>query len=357
MLVRAVFAILFAAICRVGAQEAFTDALPAAAAADATAEQSVPESAWLDLRQNTPQNSKTQNAPAWVEGLTLLPAETTESAPMTKSVFRIRVTQPSPDYQVLFFRLFFDDKADQQPELIAWDESGTHVLRSGTLGAGMNLPSSDSVLIPMTGASSIDIEVPGDGKTLRGAYLDWMTSSEVVHPVNAERRDMIPEPFSSVPTLHAPPDDVENFGTVMATLSPETIRINGQTQESATFQFSIEAQPLTALLTFEIANPRVDAPPEVYLNGQDIGPVSLVLPDLSDPGYRGEAQPLATHMHFSYTGWLRAQKIVPAQSLIVGTNDLVVINGADTGAAAIRATQIQLKYIWDKADYLLRTGH
>jgi len=86
MLVRAVFAILFAAICRVGAQEAFTDALPAAA--DATAEQSVPESAWLDLRQNTPQNSKTQNAPAWVEGLTLLPAETTESAPMTKSVFR-----------------------------------------------------------------------------------------------------------------------------------------------------------------------------------------------------------------------------------------------------------------------------
>jgi len=165
MLLRAVFAILFAAICRVSAQEAFTDALPSPS--DATPEQSVPEIAWLDLRQNAPQNSKTQNAPAWVEALTLLPAETTEGAPMFKSVFRIRVRQPSPDYQVLFFRLFFDDKADQQPEVIAWDESGTHVLRSGTLGAGMNLPSSDSVLIPMTGASSIDIEVPGDGKTVR----------------------------------------------------------------------------------------------------------------------------------------------------------------------------------------------
>ena len=57
-------------------------------------------------------------------------------------------------------------------------------------------------------------------------------------------------------------------------------RINGQTQESATFQFPIEAQPLTALLTFEIANPRVDSPPEVYLNGQNIGPASLMLPDL-----------------------------------------------------------------------------
>jgi hypothetical protein len=354
MLLRAVFAILFAAICRVYAQEALTDALPAPT--DAT-EQQIPESAWLDLRQNAPQNSKTQNAPVWVEALTLLPTETTERAPMSKSVFRIRVRQPSPDYQVLFFRLFFDDKPDQQPELIAWDESGTHVLRSGTLGAGMNLPSSDSVLIPMTGASSIDIEVPGDGKTVRAAYLDWMTSSEVVHPVNTEHRDVIPEPFSSAPTLHPPPDDVENFGTVTATLAAEAIRIDAQNREGAAFQFPIEAQPLTALLTFEIANPRIDAPPEIYLNGQDIGPASLTLPDLGDPAYRGEVEPLSTQMRFNYTGWVRAQKIVPAGSLKGGTNDLIVVNGADIGASAIRATQIQLKYIWDKSDYLLRTGH
>jgi hypothetical protein len=354
MLLRAVFAILFAAISRVYAQEALTDALPAPI--DAT-QQQIPESAWLDLRQNAPQNSKTQNAPAWVEALTILPTETTESAPMSKSVFRIRVRQPSPDYQVLFFRLFFDDKPDQQPELIAWDESGTHVLRSGTLGAGMNLPSSDSVLIPMTGASSIDIEVPGDGKTVRAAYLDWMTSSEVVHPVNTEHRDVIPEPFSSVPTLHAPPDDVENFGTVTATLAAEAIPIDAQSQEGAAFQFPVETQPLTALLTFEIANPRIDAPPEIYLNGQDIGPASLTLPDLGDPAYRGEVEPLSTQMRFNYTGWVRAQKIVPAGSLKGGTNDLVVVNSADTGASAIRATQIQLKYIWDKSDYLLRTGH
>jgi hypothetical protein len=48
---------------------------------------------------------------------------------------------------------------------------------------------------------------------------------------------------------------------------------------------------------------------------------------------------------------------VPAASLKVGANDLVIANGADIGASAIRATQIQLKYIWDKSDYLLRTGH
>ena len=150
---------------------------------------------------------------------------------------------------------------------------------------------------------------------------------------------------------------MENFGTVTATLSSETIRINGQTQESAAFQFPIEAQPLTALLTFEIANPRVDAPPEVYLNGQNIGAASLTLPDLADPAFRGEVEPLSTQMHFNYTGWLRAQKVVPSANLKVGANDLVIVNGAGAGAAAIRATQIQLKYIWDKSDYLLRTGH
>jgi len=354
MLVRAVLGFFFAAVCRVCAQEALSDALPSPASAT---EQPVPDSAWLDLRQNAPQNSKAQNAPAWIEALTLLPGQATEGAPAPKSVFRIRVTQPSPDYRVLFFRLFFDDKPDQQPELIAWDESGTHVLRSGTLGVGMNLPSSDSVLIPMTGASSIDIEVPGDGKTVRAVYLDWMTSSEVVHPVNAERRDVIPEPFSSIPALHAPPDDVENFGTVTATLAAETIQIGGQDQENAAFQFPIEAQPLTAVLTFEVANPRIDAAPEIYVNGQDIGPVSLALPDLADPGYRGEVEPLDPQMHFHYTGWLRAQKIVPVTSLKVGANDLLVFNGTGSGSSAIRATQIQLKYIWDKSDYLLRTGH
>jgi hypothetical protein len=319
--------------------------------------QSMPSSAWLDLRQTTSRNSKTQEAPPWVEALTLLPAELTEGGPASKSVFRIRVTQPGADYKILFFRLFFDDKPNQQPELVAWDESGTHILRSGTLGTGMNLPSSDSLLIPMNGASAIDIEVPGDGKTIRGAYLDWMTSSEVVHPVNADHRDVIPEPFSVTPALRAPPEDLENFGTVTATLAADAIGLDGRTQQDAVFQFPIEAEPLTALLTFEIANPRIDAPPEVYVNGQNIGPVALALPDLADPGYRGESEPLTTEMHFNYTGWLRAQKIVPATALKVGANDLMVTTGTGSGASAIRATQIQLKYIWDKSDYLLRAGH
>src|SRR6266702_5448942 len=353
MFLRLVFLLLFGAISRLYGQEAFSDNLPTRA--DAKSGEPTPESAWLDLRQNTPRHSTPQNAPPWVEAVTLFPAQGTGDT-MPKTVFRIRVARPSQDYQVLLFRLFFDDKPGQQPELVAWDESGTHVLQSGALGSGINLPSSDSVIIPMTGALSIDIEVAGDGKTVRAAYLDWMTSSNVVHPLNADHRDVIPEPFSSMPPLHSPTEDEEHFGTVTATLAAEPIRIGANVQESAAFQFGIETQPLAALLTFEIANPQIDAAPEIYLNGQNIGPASLALPDLADPGYRGEMQSLTRQMHFQYTGWLRAQKIVPTTNLKVGTNDLVIVNRTGTAPSAIRATQIQLKYLWDKSDYLLQTG-
>jgi hypothetical protein len=346
-------ALLFGTVSRVYAQEAFSDALHASIGT--RADQAPAESAWLDLRQNAPQNSRMQEAPPWVEAVTLSGTPSVGDT-SSKSVFRIRVAPPGPDYQVLFCRLFFDDKPGQQPELIAWDESGAHVMRSGALGSGIDLPSSASVMIPMTGASSIDIEVPGDGKTVRAAYLDWMASSAVVHPLNADRREIIPEPFSSMPPLHSPSEDVEHFGTVTATLAEEPIKIGTDIQESAAFQFGIEAQPLAALLTFEVANPRVDAPPEIYLNGQDIGPASLVLPELADPGYRGQMESLLKQMYFRYTGWLRAQKIVPITSLKVGTNDLIVVNGTASGNSAIRGTQIQLKYLWDKSDYLLKTG-
>ena len=72
MLPRAAFAIFLAAVCRASAQEALTDALPAPPAAIA---RPLPSSAWLDLRQTTSRNSKTQEAPAWVEALTLLPGD------------------------------------------------------------------------------------------------------------------------------------------------------------------------------------------------------------------------------------------------------------------------------------------
>jgi hypothetical protein len=340
--------ILIRAASSVVAQEAISNGLPPPQTSAVA--QNSSESAWIDLRQNPAANSRPQSAPDWVEAVDM----TFDG--VAKTTFRIRVSHPSADLQVMFVRLFFDDMDKTRPEVVAWDESGTQVMRSGALGSGIGLPSSDSVMIPMKGISTVDVEVPGDGKSIRGMYLDWMTSSEVVHPLNAGRRDIIPEPFSSMPPLHSPDQDTEQFGTVTATLANDAISMGADAEHGATFQFGVESQPLMALLSFEVASPRVDSPPEVYVNGEDVGPATVTLPELADPGYRGEMESLIKEMHFQYTGWLRAQKLVPVSSLKVGTNNVMVLAGPGTPASAIRGTQVQLKYLWEKSDYLLKTN-
>ena len=343
------FAVLLCAATATRAQEAFTPE-----AVDANGNQtSSPHSAWIDLRQHTAVHSNPQSAPSWVEAVTMVPVPAQNERP-PRTVFRIRVTRPRRDLQLLMLRLFFDDKPNLRPSIVAWDESGSHVLQSGTLGAGIDLPSSDTVILPMLGITAIDIDVPGDGSTVRGAYMDWMVSRNVAHPLSAESRDVMPEPFAAAAPLRVPEQDIETFGTVTATLAPETIRITASVQHGAAYQFGLEAMPLMALISFEVSTPRVDSPPEVYLNGENLGPATMTLPDLADPGYRGESERLVAPMRFYYTGWVRAQKLVPAASLKVGTNDLLVIGGPGTPVSAIRGTQIQLKYLWDKSDYLLQ---
>ena len=312
-------------------------------------------SAWLDLRQNTTGRPGPQSAPSWVTGVSMIPHEARKDTP-AKTVFRIQLAQPSSDMQLLMFRLFFDDKPDQRPRLLAADDAGGQVLQTTPLGLGLNLATSETVMVPAAGVSTVDIEVPGDGRSIRGAYLNWMTSGEVVRPMDADRRYVLPETFGGDAPLRASTADVENFGTVTATLAPETIAIGPTVQQGAAFQFPLEAQPLAALLTFEVSSAYVDSPPEVFVNGENLGPVSIVFPELADPAYRGEMKPLVKNMRFQYTGWLRAQKLVPASGLRTGTNDLIVLGGAGTPASAIRATQIQLKYVWEKFDYQLIPG-
>jgi hypothetical protein len=265
----AAFFLLLFAVASTHGQEGFSSTLGQGQLKSTARNPNVIENAWLDLRQIPAANSKPQATPEWVEAITIVPGQKTPGLPET-TIFRIRLTHPNADAQVLFFRLFFEDNAEQKPQLTAWDESGTVVMQSGPLGAGIGLPTSESVMIPMLGVSTIDVEVAGEGKNVRGAYLDWMRNAEVLHPSSAERRDMIPEPFAAMAPLHPATQDTERFGTVTASLADETIRIGASVSQGAAFQFGLESQPLVALITFEVASPNIAAPPEVYVNGEDV---------------------------------------------------------------------------------------
>src|SRR5256714_1981835 len=269
--------------------------------------------AWIDLHQSAKPGA-VQSVPNWVEAVTFTPA-VTQTDPAAPSVFRIRLARPSGHSAILFFRLFFNDQTVAKPEIVAWDESGSQVLRSGPLGSGIDLESSESVMIPMHGVTTVDVEVPGDGNSVRGAYLEWMSSSEMVHASGVGSQDAVLQPFAATLALHAPAQDAEEFGTVTASLSADLIRIGSASSQAAAFEFGLESQPLLALITFEIAGPRIDSPPEVIANGENVGPASLVIPGLADPGYCAEMHAIVSQMQFQYTGWLRAQKTVPVRAL------------------------------------------
>jgi hypothetical protein len=318
--------------------------------------------AWLDLRQDAKAGA-VQSAPAWVEAIMLIPGEKRPqtdavriitAARTSPTVFRIRVKRPDDAYNVLFVRLFFNDRPDARPEVVMWDPPRAQLLRFGPLGSGIELESSDSCMIPIEGTRNIDIEVPGEGTNVRSVYLQWMTTSELVHEVGATSDNALPPPFSPALPVRAQAQDAEQFGTVTAPLSPDIIRIGPTLDEAAVYQFGVEAQPLLALITFEIVQPRVTSPPQVFVNGNDLGPAALILPALADPGYRGEMRALMHEMDFQYTGWVRAQKVVPVSVLQTGHNSISVMNGKDASSSAIRSAEIQLKYLWDKSDYILK---
>src|SRR5438270_8704176 len=196
------------------AQEAFDRS----STASAPNPSSMAGNAWLDLRQ-TAKTGSIQAVPNWVESVSLVPAGSKSDTAST--VFRIRLNKPGVAQSVLFFRLFFNDKPGPRPEIVAWDESGSQLLRSGPLGGGIDLESSESVMIPMHGITTIDVEVPGDGNSVRGAYLEWMSSSEMVHASGVGSQEAVAQPFAATLPLHAPAQDSEEFGTVTASLSTD----------------------------------------------------------------------------------------------------------------------------------------
>src|SRR4051812_42700741 len=81
-----------------GAQVALTRAGSQVLKPSQSAE-AAPDSAWLDLRQNSASNSKIQAAPSWVESITFSAPNTTAEGPK-KSVFRIRLTRPNDECQL-----------------------------------------------------------------------------------------------------------------------------------------------------------------------------------------------------------------------------------------------------------------
>jgi len=298
--------------------------------------------AWLDFQ------SQTRELPIWIERVE---KQTLDAGPgqTEKTVYRIRFRHFAGLVDDVLLRVYFDDEPDAQPVLSGWSEIGAQVLGPVTLGQGLGLPSSQTVSVPMAGVDYVDIEAPGDGWTVRGVLALALRKTETQEGLDFGGTAAVTDPFGNAAPAITGTDDVLLFGRVKATLEPGVVALGmgGSGGQAAAFDFPLDRPPLIALLTFEILNADISAPPQLSVNGKDAGDVNVIVTDLADPALTGAIEAERTDAVYRYGGWLKCQKVIPGSLLTAGTNELLIGNPGHPAPVALRAIEVQLKYTPD----------
>ena len=322
------------------------------ASAQELQEQPTPFSAWVDFQTIGSAHVPKQALPIWLESVqrTAQPANT--NAPV-KTTFRIRLRRLGPLNDRLQLRLFFDDIADASPVVSGWSETGEKHFLSQPLGAGLNLPTSESLIVSAEMLDYLDVSVPGDGTSVRGAFLATLKKAETLHAIDFAEPPEVDDAFANLPFSAPAVNDLFLFGRVKAGIEAGTIALSPLDTPSITWEIELDALPLLSVITFEILDADPLHPPEWVINGTPLGGAAIHLPDLADPAYQAIVRPSAALPSFQYNGWLRGQQAIPSSLLRAGVNKLTLRVDGKSNNIAIRAVEMQLKHHWQNLDYKL----
>jgi hypothetical protein len=287
--------------------------------------------------------------PIWIERVDKQVFQTDAGQP-EKTVYRVRFRRFPGLVDEVLMRVYFEDQPGAQPIVSGWSELGTLMMSARTLGQGLGLPSSETIRIPMAGIDYVDIETPGSGGTVRGVLAVALRQTETREGVDFGGTPEVGDPFGNGSPAVTGSDDVLLFGRVKATLDPGVIPLgNGDDAGEVAFDFPLERPPLIGLVTFEILNADISAPPELLVNGKDIGAVNVIVTDLADPALAGAIEAARADEVYRYAGWLKCQKVIPGSLLTAGSNEILISTPGRRAPVALRAVEMQLKYTPDAA--------
>lgn len=321
--------------------------LAAVAGAQDLQVQPTPFTAWLDFQALARQGVASKGLPIWIESVqrvTTVPG---------KTIFRIRFRHVGGLDEQLQLRIFFRDLPNAQPSVTGWTETGLQPLVAGPFGSGLGLDTSETLLVPAGGLDYLDIELPGDGRNLRGAFLSSLKRQTVWHSFDFAAPPTLSDPFGAPAAVTLSETDKYLFGRVRATIDAAPLKLDPYSGVNAAYEFNLQSAPLLAALTFEVLDASPTVPLQTFINGQPLGALNVDFPDLADPAYRGETRPLQTGMAFRYEGWLRGKMIIPGSALRGGVNTFVLQIGETGSPVVVRAVEIELKYPSSVFDYEL----
>ncbi len=311
-----------------------------------------PFSVWLDFSALASLRPIKAALPIWMESVqsSFTPASPTARE---KTTVRLRLRRMASLNGEIQLRLFFNDLPGVAPVITGWTETGLQIYTSPVIGAGLDMPNSESLTIPVADLDYLDIAVPGDGHNLRGAFLTTLRKHVGRHALDFEPASTLVDPFSNAPMAAPGQDDSFLLGRVKATIDAGTIKLSPTEAPRSHIEFELQSPPLLALISFDVLGIDPFHAPELTLNDRPMGRLALQMPDLADPGYHGRVRPLELDMRFQYMGWVRCQQVVAGSMLQSGINNLTIALGRESGPIAIRAVEVELKYPSPNLDYQL----
>lgn len=315
--------------------------------------QPTPFTVWLDFQELSRPDRPAPAFPIWLESVHTSIALRPEGD-VSATSYRIRFRRFATLNRQMLFRIYFEDSLGKNPTVSAWTELGDPVFSSGPLGEGLELPTSESLTIPMERVDYIDLDVPGDGKSVRGVLLSTLDRANILQAVDFALPTQTMDPFEGMLSPRKTENDEEVFGRLQAGLDDLTTTLSRKDGQTVGYDFELGSVPLVGVVTFEILNADVGNPPQVIMNLSPLGRASIALPDLADPGYTGTVLPLLDYMEIRYAGWIRCQCFIPSSTLSPGANTLYIQSASETDAVAVRAVMLQLKYDSRTFDYALK---
>jgi hypothetical protein len=301
-------------------------------------EQPTPFSVWLDFKSLSKSRPRKTGLPIWLESIERM------AVVGDRALVRIRLRRMGALSEELQLRLFFVDNPGAAPVISGWTETGSQPYSSVAVGEGLGEETAESLIIPATDLDYVDIEVPGDGSNLRGAFVSTLRRSEVFHGLDFDGPDELLDPFGASARTPALKDDLRLFGRIRATIDAAPLTIDPKDGGVAAYEFTLESRPLIASISFQMLGATPLEPLHAYINDAYIGTISVAFPDLADPAFRGASAPMEPDLRFRYTGWLKGQVMIPGSRLAEGLNKFVLRVTNSTGSIVVRTVEIQLKY-------------
>jgi hypothetical protein len=119
--------------------------------------------------------------------------------------------------------------------------------------------------------------------------------------------------------------------------------------EALEFSFGMDKMPQAVVLRTKVLGLPLDATPEIWVNGQQVTPVSVQVPDLASGGYFKKPDGA-----LNYAGWREAAVNIPASYFKAGDNSVVF--GAQRGGY-LKETFLELNFDQEGAPFTIQGEH